>query len=235
MRAATISHLAHYLPDTVVTHEERGATHPDWDLKRLSETVGFRSAHAAAADQFSSDLATLAARELLADPSAPTPDYVICCTQTPDFPLPTTACLVQDQLGLPTSVGAVDFRLGCSGYAYGWGWRRSGCERAGPRPATDDRHLTKVVNPDRRLPRSSGRRDYVHGVGGCATGNPRVRLRHGWHGCGSVAGAQRWPARRQHLTRPAASRPGLTSQGFDLYMDGASVFSFTIKVVAAGA
>ena len=46
-------------------------------------------------------------------------DFLLFCTQTPDYPLPTTACLVQDRLGLPTSCGALDFNLGCSGYVYG--------------------------------------------------------------------------------------------------------------------
>jgi 3-oxoacyl-[acyl-carrier-protein] synthase-3 len=46
-------------------------------------------------------------------------DFLLLCTQTPDYPLPTTACLVQDRLGLPTHIGAMDFNLGCSGYVYG--------------------------------------------------------------------------------------------------------------------
>ena len=46
-------------------------------------------------------------------------DFLLFCTQTPDYPLPTTACLMQDRLGLPTSAGALDFNLGCSGYVYG--------------------------------------------------------------------------------------------------------------------
>ena len=39
--------------------------------------------------------------------------------QSPDYPLPTTACLLQDRLGLPTAIGALDFNLGCSGFVYG--------------------------------------------------------------------------------------------------------------------
>ena len=46
-------------------------------------------------------------------------DFLLFCTQTPDYPLPTTACLMQQQLGLPTSCGALDFNLGCSGFVYG--------------------------------------------------------------------------------------------------------------------
>ncbi len=41
------------------------------------------------------------------------------CTQSPDYPLPTTACLIQERLGLGSHVGALDFNLGCSGFVYG--------------------------------------------------------------------------------------------------------------------
>ncbi len=46
-------------------------------------------------------------------------DFLLLCTQTPDYPLPTTSCLIQDRLGLPTRCGAFDFNLGCSGFVYG--------------------------------------------------------------------------------------------------------------------
>ena len=41
------------------------------------------------------------------------------CTQSPDYFLPSTACLLQDRLGIPTSAGAFDYNLGCSGCIYG--------------------------------------------------------------------------------------------------------------------
>ena len=46
-------------------------------------------------------------------------DFILFCTQSPDFHLPSTACLIQDKLGVPCSAGALDFDLGCSGYEYG--------------------------------------------------------------------------------------------------------------------
>ena len=46
-------------------------------------------------------------------------DFLLLCTQTPDYPLPTTACLMQDRLELSTRTGALDFNLGCSGFVYG--------------------------------------------------------------------------------------------------------------------
>jgi 3-oxoacyl-[acyl-carrier-protein] synthase-3 len=46
-------------------------------------------------------------------------DFLLFCTQSPDYLLPTTACLMQDRLGIPQTAGALDFNLGCSGYVYG--------------------------------------------------------------------------------------------------------------------
>lgn len=46
---------------------------------------------------------------------------MILCTQSPDYYLPTSACIIQDKLGLPGHCGAVDINLGCSGYIYALG------------------------------------------------------------------------------------------------------------------
>ena len=75
----------------------------------------------AAREECVSDLGVAAAERLFQDYEIDrnSIDFLLFCTQTPDYPLPTTACLVQDRLGLPTSVGALDFNLGCSGFVYG--------------------------------------------------------------------------------------------------------------------
>ena len=46
-------------------------------------------------------------------------DFILFCTQSPDYHLPTTACILQDRLGLRKNIGALDFNLGCSGFVYG--------------------------------------------------------------------------------------------------------------------
>ena len=48
-------------------------------------------------------------------------DFILYCTQSPDFPLPSTACILQNRLGLTKHCGALDFDLGCSGFVYGLG------------------------------------------------------------------------------------------------------------------
>jgi 3-oxoacyl-[acyl-carrier-protein] synthase-3 len=68
-----------------------------------------------------SDLCEAAARPLLAELNWPAPsiDVLIMVTQTPDYVLPATSCILQPRLGLSTQVAAFDVNLGCSGFIYG--------------------------------------------------------------------------------------------------------------------
>lgn len=116
-----IGPIAVHFPDRVETNEELQARNPDWDLSLIAEKTGIYSRTIAAPDETASDLGVKAAQKLFdqnnVDPLSI--DFVLLCTQTPDYPLPTTACLIQDRLGLRTNAGALDFNLGCSGYVYG--------------------------------------------------------------------------------------------------------------------
>src|SRR5256885_1472120 len=96
---------------------------PEWSVEKIDEKTGIQERHVAAVEECSSDLAVSAAKKLF-ESGACMPaeiDFVLLCTQSPDYFLPTTACVVQDRLGIPTSAGAFDFNLGCSGFIYGLG------------------------------------------------------------------------------------------------------------------
>ena len=95
--------------------------YPKWDLELIAEKTGIHRRHIAKPDETASDLAVAAAEQLFAAHQVERAeiDFVLLCTQTPDYPLPTTSCLIQDRLGLSTRCGALDFNLGCSGYVYG--------------------------------------------------------------------------------------------------------------------
>ena len=107
-----------HFPERVETNAELKAAFPHWDMDLIYEKTGIGSRHIAAKNECSSDLAYAAAQKLFRehdiDPASI--DFVLLCTQTPDYPLPTTACLLQSRLGLRTNVGALDFNLGCSGF-----------------------------------------------------------------------------------------------------------------------
>jgi len=83
--------------------------------------VGILVRHVVTENETASDMATQAAEKLFDEHSIDRSsiDFVLLCTQSPDYFLPTSACLVQNRLGLSTSCGALDFNLGCSGFVYG--------------------------------------------------------------------------------------------------------------------
>ena len=118
---AYIKAISYYLPEHVCTNDELVAEFPEWDVEKVYDKVGVRQRHLAAPDQTAGDLAEEAARKLFDEYSVSPAgiDFILLCTQSPDFRLPSTACILQDRLGIPTSAGALDYDLGCSGCIYG--------------------------------------------------------------------------------------------------------------------
>lgn len=98
------------------------------DLEQLVETndewitsrTGIKERRIAAADEFTSTLATRAARNALemAGIAAEDLDLILMGTITPDFPFPATACIVQHELGA-CKAAAFDLSAACSGFIYG--------------------------------------------------------------------------------------------------------------------
>jgi len=121
MKFGSVGAIAVHLPETVEDNDRLGREFPNWDMDLIYAKTGIRARHVVAPGQCASDLGVAAAEKLFEehDIDRESIDFLLFCTQTPDYPLPTTACLVQDRLGLPTSIGALDFNLGCSGFVYG--------------------------------------------------------------------------------------------------------------------
>lgn len=113
--------ISYYLPEKVVTNEDLVKEFPEWSVDKVAQKVGVNSRHLAAENETAGDMAEKAALRLFSeyhiDPK--TVDFLMLCTQSPDYFLPSTACILQDRLGIPTSAGAFDYNLGCSGCIYG--------------------------------------------------------------------------------------------------------------------
>lgn len=120
---AFINGIAYYLPEKVVDNAVLSQEHPEWSVEKISTKTGINARHIAAENEFSSDMAVTVADRFLSENNIDRSsiDYLLLCTQSPDYFLPTTACLVHERLGLAKSCGAIDFNLGCSGYVYGLG------------------------------------------------------------------------------------------------------------------
>lgn len=120
MRKAFIKDIAYYLPPNKVTNEELVEEFPEWSVDKIADKVGVLERRVVV-DETATDLAVLAAECLFAQNNVNKEDidFVLFCTQSPDYKLPSSACIIQDRLGLSTKCGAFDFDLGCSGYEYG--------------------------------------------------------------------------------------------------------------------
>jgi 3-oxoacyl-[acyl-carrier-protein] synthase III len=117
-RRAAIKAITSYLPAGTLTNEQLAQELGGWDAQKILEKTGIAVRRIAAPDECSSDLGVAAAERLFAEGAcAPTDiDFLLFCTQSPDYFLPTTACLMQDRLGLRLNCGALDFNQGCSGF-----------------------------------------------------------------------------------------------------------------------
>ena len=117
---AFIKDIAYYLPVQVLTNEQIAAEFPEWSAEKVANKVGITERHISAPDETATDMAYQAAERLFAQGiDRKTIDFVLLCTQSGDYFLPSSACLLQNRLGLSTHCGALDFNLGCSGYEYG--------------------------------------------------------------------------------------------------------------------
>ena len=121
MNKAYIKAISYYLPEKVVTNEDLVREFPEWTVDKIASKIGVSERHIAADNETAGDMAVKAAQSLFEEYgiARETIDFVILCTQSPDYFLPSTACIIQHKLGLPTSCGAFDINLGCSGYEYG--------------------------------------------------------------------------------------------------------------------
>lgn len=114
-----ISAIEYHLPATV---EGTGALHednPGWDIPKILDKTGVVNRYIAAEGETAADLAFEAGAKLIRDSvDRNQVDLLILVTQSPDFVLPTTACILQDRFGLPKGCMAFDVNLGCSGFVY---------------------------------------------------------------------------------------------------------------------
>jgi 3-oxoacyl-[acyl-carrier-protein] synthase-3 len=109
------------LPETVRSNEDLVRMNPTWDAGKIYAKTGIRARRVAGPDETAADLGCRAAARLLDRPGVDRSqvDALLFCTESPDYPLPPTACTLQTRLGLSVDCAALDYNLGCSGFTYG--------------------------------------------------------------------------------------------------------------------
>lgn len=118
---AYIRAIDYYLPQDILTNEQIANRFPEWSADKVANKVGITERHISQKNETASDLAYEAANKLFSNNKSYRDqiDFLIFCSQSVDYKLPSTSCILQNKLGLKTSCGAFDFNLGCSGYEYG--------------------------------------------------------------------------------------------------------------------
>jgi 3-oxoacyl-[acyl-carrier-protein] synthase III len=240
---AAITAIESYLPEGRLSNETLAGELGDWTAEKILEKTGIAMRRIAGPEEFASDLAAAAAQRLF-DSGACTPeeiDFLLLCTQSPDYFLPATACLLQDRLGLRTDCGALDFNQGCSGFVYGLALAKGLIESGNARRVllVTAETYSKFINQRDRSVRT------VFGDAAAATLVSAVEsddellgpFVFGTDGRGAKnlivpAGGMRRP-RSTETAVETEDKGGNWRSEDNLFMNGPEIFTFTLKSVPA--
>lgn len=237
MTQVYIKAISYYLPSKIVTNEDLVLDFPEWNVDKVSDKVGVYKRHLASVDETAGDMAEKAARQLFLEYniSPSDVDFVMLCTQSPDYFLPSTACILQNRLGIPSTAGAFDYNLGCSGCIYGLALAK-GLVAAGI--AKNVLLLTaetynKYIHPKDK----SNRSIFGDGAAACiisTEGFSEIKeFVLGTNGSGADNLIVRTGASRQKDITGLYSEDAEGHVRYDdyLYMNGGAIFNFTLQAV----
>lgn len=230
---AYIKAVSYYLPEKVVTNDELVQEFPEWTVDKIASKVGVNVRHVASESETAVDMAVLAAEQLFVEQKIDREiiDFVVLCTQSPDYLLPTSACIIQERLHLRRNIGAFDYNLGCSGYIYGLAIAK-GLIAGGIAQnvllltaETYNKHLHPRDKGNRTIFGDAATATLVSNEGYAEIGNFSL----GTDGTGAnnliiKTGGLRFPNRAGDLTFDENGNPSSSDY---LYMNGSEIFSFT--------
>ena len=234
---AGICGIEYVLPEKTVSNDELAEAFAGWSAEKILKKTGISSRHVSADKETACDLGVQAAEKLIQSVDIPREkiDFLIFVSQSPDYLLPTTACVIQNRLGLKKQSGAFDLNLGCSGYIYGLavgkGLVDSGIAKNVLLITSET--YTKHINPLDRSTRTifgDGAAATLIGHGGMEIGEFDL----GTDGSGKdllmvPAGGMRLPKSAE--TAVEYDDNGNIRSQEQLYMDGTGVFEFTLREV----
>ena len=247
MISAQIFDIDYHLPSTMLENSQLSEVYNGWTAEKIANKLGIESRPISAKGETALDLGVKAAQKLF-DRSVCQPneiDFLVFCTQSPDYFLPTSACLMQNQLGLRRDIGAIDFNQGCSGYIYGLSLCKGLIESGAARTVlfVTAETYTKYINANDRSTRP------LFGDGAAATlirgvdilpeehaNSPMIGpFEFGTDGGGAnmlivPAGGHRLPQSEETSIEMSDGRGNFRSQN-QLFMNGQGIFAFAIEEV----
>lgn len=220
-----IAAIASTVPAAKINNFDLADSFGEVEVKKIIKNIGVETRHIASATQTTSDLCYESAVRVIKD-LAWEPESIgalIFVSQTPDYQLPATACVLQAKLGLSKKTIAFDVNLGCSGYVYGLylsaSLINSGVERV---LLLVGDTISKIVNKDDR---STG---LLFGDAGTATALQKKNDKKLSFTLGSDGTGYEHIIAKDKSIQDSAER-GMSSAY--LAMDGGEVFQFTLGAV----
>jgi 3-oxoacyl-[acyl-carrier-protein] synthase-3 len=239
---AHIKHISYYLPDKVFSNDDFFLVFPEALQNSDNFTkIGIKKRHIVTDGELASDLAVKSAQKLFEEHSIDPKsiDFILFCAQEFDYYTPTTACVIQEILKLPKNCGALDFNLGCSGYAYGLSLAKGLIEGVGVKNVLllTSSTLTRKVHPKDKSLR------FLFGDAACAT-----LVSSGEHeGIHNFVFGTDGAGAEKIIIKDGGARNSIQNNSFDeiidefgnvtsrahMDMNGVSIFSFSVKTVPA--
>lgn len=240
---AIIKAVEYALPEKTLTNQQLADQFPEWTADKIENKLGIISRHIAGEEECASDLAVQAVQKIFSNGCCRPADidFLLFCTQSPDYIMPTTACLLQERLSLSTGTGALDFNLGCSGYIYGLGLAKGIVETGQARNVllltadTYSKYLHQNDKGVRTLFGDGATATLISSAESKAGSNSIGPFYYGTDGRGAKnfiipAGGCRIPCFSNHdMMQPANGKSSSTES--NLFMDGPEIFTFSIKTV----
>src|SRR2546430_2817066 len=238
---AAIRAIKSFLPEQKLTNEQLAEQFGDWHASQILSKTGVAVRGVAGSNECASDLGVKAAQRLF-ESGACAPDeidFLIFCSQSPDYFTPTTACVMQASLGMRTSCGAIDINQGCSGYIYGHALAKSLVEAgtvSNVLLVTADTYTKFINRRDRSLLTLFGDGAAATLIGSISADSELIGpfvLGTDGRGANQIivkAGGLRCPPTLETAVEKEDDAGNWRSEQ-NLFMDGADVFGFALKTV----
>ena len=244
IRYAKIKAIQYELPEKILSNADLAVEYPAWSIDKIYNKTGISNRHIVDDSECASDLAVRACNKIFFESEIERSevDFIILCTQSPDFFLPATACTLQDRLGLPTTCGAFDFNQGCSGFIYGLGIAKGLIETGQARNillVTAETYSRYIHPGDKSVRTLFGDAAAATLITSVETDMPGLdRFHYGTDGSGAKnlivpVGASRNPLKPGRRIEEKSDECGNTRTDANLYMNGSAIFEFSMTRVPA--
>ncbi len=114
----SIRKISYHLPEKVERNDQLKILYPEWKIDNVVKKIGIFQRYISDKNETSLDLGLTASIKLFSEYKIPTEevDSLIFVTQSPDYLLPPSSCIIQEKLSLRKNILALDINLGCSGF-----------------------------------------------------------------------------------------------------------------------